>query len=473
MTDTPSSSGPQDFSHFGPLPDYLANRGLPDFPDLGKIIGGHRAKAPVSCAEIAKHFWGEPTSSKAKELRWGTHGSRAVNLKKNVWFDHEANEGGDTIKLVERELRCTRETAISWLVDIDNNVNLSRTTITNLGRQSPPLGRIVATYDYVDESGAMLSQVVRFEPKTFRQRRPNGNGGWSWSVKGVRPVPYRLPELVKDVSERRTILIVEGEKDVDNLRKQGFAATCNAGGAKKWRRELTPYLSGADVVLIPDNDAAGREHANDVGFALEKVAARVRIVDLSGLPEKGDVSDWFAAGHTADELSQLIAAAPKWEPRALLREPDTPAGPEPEASVQQANTASAGGAQNNDSDQARSGGEHQPDPHKGKAGGRPEELFPGIFGAAPHSAPDEAAEPQPLMRPLSDPEPFPLEALLDLASPTQAICNVVQSPIEMCAGAVLASTAFALSAHIDIRLPTGQIKPVSCWFWCTRPSCAP
>jgi hypothetical protein len=86
------------------------------------------------------------------------------------------------------------------------------------------------------------------------------------------------------------------------------------------------------------------------------------------------------------------------------------------------------------------------------------------------SAPDEAMEPQPLMRPLPDPKPFPLEALLDLASPAQAICNVVQSPIEMCAGAVLASTAFALSAHINIRLPTGQTKPVSCWFWCIAES---
>ena len=71
------------------------------------------------------------------------------------------------------------------------------------------------------------------------------------------------------------------------------------------------------------------------------------------------------------------------------------------------------------------------------------------------------------MRPLPPPEPFPLEALgPELASAAQAICDVVQSPIEMCAGAVLASTSFAVSAHVNIRLPTGQTKPVSCWFWC-------
>src|SRR5262249_42789806 len=69
------------------------------------------------------------------------------------------------------------------------------------------------------------------------------------------------------------------------------------------------------------------------------------------------------------------------------------------------------------------------------------------------------------------PEPFQLKALgPDLASAAQAICDVVQSPIEMCAGAVLASTSFAVSAHVSIKLPTGQTKPTSCWFWCIAES---
>ena len=100
------------------------------------------------------------------------------------------------------------------------------------------------------------------------------------------------------------------------------------------------------------------------------------------------------------------------------------------------------------------------------AGGTAEE-FARLVAAAPDYVPDEAAGPQPLMRPLPPPEPFPLEALgPDLASAAQAICDVVQSPIEMCAGAVLASTSFAVSAHVSIKLPTGQTRPTSCWFWC-------
>jgi hypothetical protein len=90
--------------------------------------------------------------------------------------------------------------------------------------------------------------------------------------------------------------------------------------------------------------------------------------------------------------------------------------------------------------------------------------------AAPTDDPDEAAEADPLMRPLPPPEPYPLDALFELTSAAQAICDIVQSPIEMCAGAVLASTSFAVSAHINIKLPTGQVKPVSCWFWCVAVS---
>jgi hypothetical protein len=105
------------------------------------------------------------------------------------------------------------------------------------------------------------------------------------------------------------------------------------------------------------------------------------------------------------------------------------------------------------------------------AAGGSAEGFARLVAAAPDYVPDEAAGPQPLMRPLPPPEPFPLEALgPELASAAQAICDSVQSPIVMCAGAVLASTSFAVSAHVNIKLPTGQTKPVSCWFWCIAES---
>jgi hypothetical protein len=333
-----SSAGSQEFCYSGPRLEYL-DCPVPDFADrLVLSLNDETARArDVSCEVIAARLWGEPTSTTPQESRWGSRGSRSVNREKNVWFDHEANEGGNTIQLVQRELGVSHEDAVAWLLnptDDPERCGPSRTSAPEY-RPPPPLGTVVAAYDYVDETGTVLSQVVRFEPKDFRQRQPDGRGGWWWSVKNVRPVPYRLPEVLNAIADGRTIAIVEGEKDVDALRDRGLTATCNAGGAKKWRRELTPYLARGDVVLIPDNDAAGREHVNVVGLALEKVAARVRVLDLPGLPEKGDVSDWFAVGHTADELSQLIAAAPKWTLRAPFRRPETP----PESSDQQTNGA--------------------------------------------------------------------------------------------------------------------------------------
>lgn len=164
--------------------------------------------------------------------------------------------------------------------------------------------RIVATYDYRDEAGELLYQAVRFEPKDFRQRRPDGSG-WSWTTKGLRRVLYRLPELLNADSEQ-TVYIVEGEKDVDSLAKCGLVATCNVGGASKWRREYAEYFRGRHVVILPDNDDKGREHAEQVAQSLQGVARSVKTIELPGLPHKGDVSDWLdGLGDAADPMELL------------------------------------------------------------------------------------------------------------------------------------------------------------------------
>lgn len=179
-------------------------------------------------------------------------------------------------------------------------------------RNKPQRGRIVATYDYRDETGNLLYQAVRLDPKDFRQRRPNGKNGWTWSVKGVRRVPYRLVELLAE--PQRSVAIAEGENDVENLTKLGVLATCNVGGAGKWTEKESEYLRGRNVVIFVDNDDAGRKHGESVAKSLHGIAASVRIVALPGLPPKGDVSDWIAAGGTREQLRELAAAAPEWVP---------------------------------------------------------------------------------------------------------------------------------------------------------------
>jgi len=170
--------------------------------------------------------------------------------------------------------------------------------------------RIVATYDYVDEESKPLFQVVRFKPKDFRQRRPDGQGGWIWNMEGVRKVLYQLPEILHS----ELVLIPEGEKDSDNLRKLGFTATTSLGGAEKWLASYSEALQGRDVVLLPDKDEVGRKHVEKIAKSLKDVARSVRVLELPDLPDKGDVSDWIPAGGTKEELERLIAECPPWEP---------------------------------------------------------------------------------------------------------------------------------------------------------------
>jgi hypothetical protein len=168
---------------------------------------------------------------------------------------------------------------------------------------------IVATYTYSDEAGSPLYQTVRYQPKDFRQRLPDG----TWHLNGVRRVLYRFPELL--AAPAAPVVVVEGEKDADRLASLGILATTAAMGAGKWRPEYADALRGRTVYVIPDNDEPGRQHAESIARSLEDV----RIVTLPGLREHGDVSDWLDAGHDADELRAILEAAQLTPPTGILR----------------------------------------------------------------------------------------------------------------------------------------------------------
>jgi len=171
---------------------------------------------------------------------------------------------------------------------------------------------IEATYDYRDEAGALVFQVVRKSGKRFLQRKPDGAGGWVWKLDGVRRVPYRLPELVDPDNAERTVYVVEGEKDADTLARRGFLATCNPGGSGKWHMiadVARTALVDREIVVVADADDVGRKHARDVEASLRGVAHSVRVVEPPK-PHK-DVTDLLSAGGTIDQL-----AAPDAEPVA-------------------------------------------------------------------------------------------------------------------------------------------------------------
>ncbi|MFI1937711.1 DUF3987 domain-containing protein [Streptomyces purpureus] len=163
--------------------------------------------------------------------------------------------------------------------------------------------RVVAEYPYTDEHGQLLYSVRRLEPgydgerKTFRQFRPDGTPG----VSGIRRVLYRLPEVVAQAQAGGTVIVVEGEKDVDNLVAAGAIATCNVGGAGKWSDDYTRhFLGAAEVVVIADRDEPGRKHAATVADSVHRAGIPVRVLE----PAQGkDVSEHLAAGLGYDDLT--------------------------------------------------------------------------------------------------------------------------------------------------------------------------
>ena len=261
------------------------------------------------------------TLSKAGDLRFGTKGAISIIPDRGVFFDHHDNHGGGVLQFVQEAGFMTKAEAVEYLHtlglkendDFDNGrftdgrgkvvhgaprehvgaAVLERTAPVE-SAEPPVKAKVVATYDYVSEDGELIQQVLRMDPKTFRQRRPEGDG-WSYKVAGNVPIiPYRLPELGESLAYGRPIWIVEGEKDVDALLKLGITATCNAGGSGKWTEAHAAYLVGANVIICPDNDDAGKKHCEVVGRSLEGVASKIRVLNLPDLPEKGDVSDFLA-----------------------------------------------------------------------------------------------------------------------------------------------------------------------------------
>lgn len=285
-----------------------------------------RAVALELLGEANKHLSGQ------HELRFGKQGSVSVDLQKGTFFDHQEKQGGGVLWAIQQYAGMTNgPEAVQWMRDRGFDVEDDRPTPRPQGNSRadpagnwlPPAvpdgGKLTKTYDYRGERGDLLYQVCRFEwpdpenpkghSKTFLQRMPDERkaGGWAYKVKDkITPVPYRLPELLGDIKAGYPVFVVEGEKKVDMLRALGVPATCNHGGAGKFPDELVKHFSGADLILMGDNDEAGGKHVQLVGRRLEDTARRLRVLEIPGLPPKGGVDDWLPAGGSAEKLYDLV-----------------------------------------------------------------------------------------------------------------------------------------------------------------------
>lgn len=162
-----------------------------------------------------------------------------------------------------------------------------------------------ATYNYVDEQGNLLYQVVRLPGKQFRQRQPHRETGeWIWSMKDARRVLYNLPLLIEAVG-KRIIFIVEGEKDADAIVKAGGVATTSVGGAGKWQDSYSETLRGAHVMIVADKDEPGQKHAEQIRASLEGIAASVKIVQAA---VGKDAHDHLKAGYALEDFEPMLPA---------------------------------------------------------------------------------------------------------------------------------------------------------------------
>jgi len=187
---------------------------------------------------------------------------------------------------------------------------------------TPERREIEVVYYYLDATGKPY-EVVRTKPKGFYQRQPNGNGGYINNLKGIVPTLYHQDKLKQAIDTGVPVYFVEGEKDADRLWSLGIVATTNPMGAGKWRDNYTEALRNADLVIIPDNDKPGHAHADHVAKSLYGVANRIRILELP--PENKDISDWLDNGGSVEELEDLVASCPEYEPPRETRPKAIPA----------------------------------------------------------------------------------------------------------------------------------------------------
>ena len=215
--------------------------------------------------------------------------------------------------LINCHAGCSFQEIISALDMGNHSFSLSSKT-------NSELPKIIARYTYKNTEANKVYEAVRFEPKMFRFQRPDGE----WTLDGVTRVPYRLPELLAGIKEGKEILLLEGEKDCDNAEKIGLVATTFPGGAGKWREEYSEWFQDAKVICVPDNDPPGRKGMRFIASKIVKIAESVRWLELPGIPEKGDFSDWIKIeGNDLEKFNALIVdSSAEWRDE-LVEEDDS------------------------------------------------------------------------------------------------------------------------------------------------------
>ena len=276
-------------------------------------------KAAGSCAAFAENVLGCRIVDNRTVATWRNGERDSVVIDHEKWFDHATQEGGGIIELCAvakfgglgaAEIQLAQEFLGDWLGLTEVRLRKSSGGRNRHDELIEEGYTEKARYEYIDLNGRLLYFVCRMEHPTRKKEFVQGTPD-HWGISDVTPIPYNWSA----VHASPWAVIVEGEKDVETLKAIGVPATTNSGGAKKWKPEFAEYFRGKKIIILPDNDEVGLEHAEMIARDLHGIASGIRIVRCSKLP-KGDVTDFFQLeGGTWDALSAMIAAAPEYELR--------------------------------------------------------------------------------------------------------------------------------------------------------------
>lgn len=292
--------------------------------DVGELVRAARVVCAIRPEAVVGHFFKREfyATSNPNETRcrciWPRHGddrnpSLRVNHSKQMLYCDVCRRGTDTAGLVARQLHCSKAAAYKWLVAHAAHLpepairpavppTQARAPRGMPGQAPPPAGRWT-TYNYYDTAGRLLCQKVRTPAKGFFWRRRLPSGAWRCGLGNIKPPLYALP-LIRHFP---FVFVVEGEKDVDAAWDHDLPATTNPEGAGpgKWRAVYSKTLNelGIErVYVVPDNDEIGYLHAREVVASCRRAGLGATLIELPGLPPKGDLSDYLAMGGTGREL---------------------------------------------------------------------------------------------------------------------------------------------------------------------------
>jgi Protein of unknown function (DUF3631)/Toprim-like len=271
-----------------------------------------------TCEQVVRAGVGEPVKSEVSELFYrcprsqghtngDAHPSLKVNRNKNTWACFVCGVGGTAWQLAA---------FLAGLEPIDKQGVTGWLSQRGLlsgkahGKSASGRGPCVAEYVYRDATGTPLARKLRFEPgsngrkKDFAWQRFEG-GEWLEGLASFKPPLYRLPEIQHQTS----VIVTEGEKDADAGAAIGLPTT-TSGAVGSFREDHADALRGKHVVIIPDADDPGREHANKVAALLQNRAASLKVCEI---PASKDLAEAIQNGVPANVLRALFEDAPEWK----------------------------------------------------------------------------------------------------------------------------------------------------------------